>query len=238
MSHLVFHTVAVIPHGAFDCFPVPFLDWTRSADPIVVLVLHSFLLNTHFYIGTHSTSLPMYQHTCTGKSSLSPNHPHCLPEGKSCVLANEQEDAVSCCCLDSRAVVSLHKQDCLVTAGRVDLFPTYLAVVELMCLWWGSLLTALQTHMLSWHCGYLSSWDFSCRCPKDIATRLLFRSKLHIWMVWKIAQQSCWSGQENQSIRLYCFLHFMRSLRSCWVVKQNCEPCQAASRYHLSRHTM
>lgn len=172
MSHLVFHTVAVIPHGAFDCFPVPFLDWTRSADPIVVLVLHSFLLNTHFYIGTHSTPLPMYQHTCTGKSSLSPNHPHCLPEGKSCVLANEQEDAVSCCCLDSRAVVSLHKQDCLVTAGRVDLFPTYLTVVELMCLWWGSLLTALQTHMLSWHCGYLSSWDFSCRCPKDIATRL------------------------------------------------------------------
>lgn len=36
----------------------------------------------------------MYQHTGTGKSSLTPNHPHYLPEGKSSVLADEQEDAV------------------------------------------------------------------------------------------------------------------------------------------------
>lgn len=99
----------VFPHGAFDCFPVPFLGWTRSADPIVVLFLHSFLLNTYFYIGTRSTPLLMYQHTGTGKFSLSPNHPHYLPEGKLCVLADEQKDAVSCCCLDSRAMASLHK---------------------------------------------------------------------------------------------------------------------------------
>lgn len=61
------------------------------------------------FLGTLSTPLPMHQHTCTGKSSLSPNLPHYLPEGKSCVLADEQEDAVLCCCLDSRAMASLHK---------------------------------------------------------------------------------------------------------------------------------
>lgn len=36
-------------------------------------------------------------------------------------------------------------------------------------------------HILSWHCGHPSSWDFSCRCPEDIAMLLFIQFQVAHW---------------------------------------------------------